>query len=59
MLSQSSKVVENNNKGTEPLIIYKSRQVIIYAKKKAVRDYYFDLANSKPVHKHIQEWFLK
>ena len=59
MLSQGLEAFENNDKGTEPLVIYKRSQAITNTKKKAVRDYYFDPANSKPAYKHVQEEFLQ
>ena len=59
VLLQGSEAVENNDEGTEPLVTCKRRQAITDAEKKAVRDYYFDPANGKPAHKHVQEWFLQ
>ncbi|MCJ1349067.1 hypothetical protein MMC31_007303, partial [Peltigera leucophlebia] len=54
VLSQGSETVENNDEGTEPLVTRKSRRAITDAERKAVRDYYFDPANGKPAHKHVQ-----
>lgn len=51
--------LEDNDEGTEPLITRKPRRAITDAKRKSVRDYYFDPVNGKPAHKHEQEWFLQ
>lgn len=59
VLSQGSEAVENNDEGTELLVTRKRRRAITDTERKAVRDYYFDPANGKPAHKHVQEWFLQ
>lgn len=46
---------EDNNKGIEPLVTRKRRWVITDAKKKVLRDYYFNPVNGKPVHQYVQE----
>lgn len=55
MLPPNLGAFEDNDKGTEPLVTQKRCWVIIDAKKKVLRDYYFNPVNGKPVHQYVQE----
>lgn len=60
VLSQKLNIsIKTNDNGTVLLETRKCRQAITDAQRKVVWDYYFDLANRKLVHKHIQKWFLQ
>lgn len=59
LLQRSGASVETNDNGTVPIETRNCRWAITDAKKKTVWDYYFDPANKKPIHKHVQEWFLQ
>lgn len=53
LFQRSGTSIETNDDGTIPIETCNCHWAIMDAKKKTIWDYYFNLANKKPIHKHV------